>query len=659
MSVLKIKDAEGNWVGVTAIKGEQGLPGISPSINVTTNTNNTYKLRIVTEDREFVTPNLKGSGGSGSSSNISSELGTIDNYKDFEGKNIPTYNSNMPPLKCFEGGTTYVFDKEVTMLIYDGGIDENGNTDIDKYISFTGKEITVPTSYTGFLTDYVIVNPVPKQPWDTWENPNIVKFLDYTDSRWLKEWHPTFAANGVTVKTRWCAFPNLKLDHPSGSQYSNPWKSGDAWVSQKISINKLNEPYIKKGEMDIAVYNRNDFPFILDEPVEYRGYDTTLKEFSNPTTISYPSAQWEEMKNKYPQFRTGEEYTLEGMDLPCYVGGEIVDGNIQPVDFNNGNEVLMAEAEREKEMLALDGVRGAEYDRCYDMVIASKDKVDRHLAKFNAKPVAPAMYVGLEPLKNYTIESLAGDCALVLSTNKTKKHITKEETIIYPTTTKVVSVSKKDANNVGSVGGGVVGGVVTGGSKLDNGTSIVYSYIDDTKEPLGSIEVPCALSCPTVYLRKGESYTFQVEDENAMYGIYVCCWQEEDYAGIKIVEGIEPYSLLMEERMASGATKFNIKTYWTPELYWTVDNNEIMQEFNIKLCDNTAEKDYCRYLTSETIKHFDLDEFTMVGHSHSLSSISDLDELKATIPKMILSTSTLADGESELAENTFHFVYAD
>ena len=46
-------------------QGEQGEPGVSPEITVEESTASSYKLRIKTDDDEFVTPNLKGSGSGG------------------------------------------------------------------------------------------------------------------------------------------------------------------------------------------------------------------------------------------------------------------------------------------------------------------------------------------------------------------------------------------------------------------------------------------------------------------------------------------------------------------------------------------------------------------------------------------------------------------
>ena len=281
---------------------------------------------------------------------------------------------------------------------------------------------------------------------------------------------------------------------------------------------------------------------------------------------------------------------------------------------------------------------------------------------YNAQPVAPAMYVGVAYGKNYTIETLAGDCAVILTTKQNKKHITtQKEVVCYPTTTKTANVSSSQAKETGQANqSGAVGGSQSGAG-LGNGAVISYEYIDNTKDPLGKIDVPCGLTCPYVYIRKGESYTFTVDDDDKMYGIWVLCWNEDDYQGIKLVEGIEPYSTLMAERMASGATKFNIKTYWTPDLVYDGDEEKIMQEFNIKLCDNTTETDYCRFLSNDTIKHFDLDDFTMTGHTHTMSNVTDKDEFVASlkVPVMTLGTATLSDGVDELPENTFYFVYEE
>ena len=647
MSVLKIKGADGEWVGVTAIQGEQGEDGFSPLINVNTNTSSTYKLRIQTIDKDFITPNLKGQGGSGGSGNISSELGTIDNYKDFEGKFVPTYNTNMPPLQCFEGGTTYVFDHEVTMLVYNGAIDDNGNTNIDDYISYTGTEITVPTTYYGTLTDYLIYNAAPKKDWDTWKDPNIINFLKHDDPKFFR----THTRYNKTYVNRDFTIPNLKIMRDVYGRVLDipPFKQGDAYIAYSVFRDKSDNWYTKKGEYDLAVYHTEDFPFVLDEPVMYYDYNASQKEYTKGVEIPYPGAQWEKKKDYLPAFKRGVEYAVfDGLDLSCCnKNGEVT-----------GNDVLMGWAEHEQEVRAKE-----EVDRAWEMIVVDPYYVNGKLSKHNAKPIAPVMYVGLEPLKNYTIETLAGDCALFLTNPNPKYHITtQKETVCYPTTTKTAEVGYRTAKDVG-VGNasGAVGGTAYGGSDMDSGAVITYDYIDTTKDPVGKIDVPCALSCPQLYLKKGESYTFQVEDEDAMWGICIMCWQEEDYQGIKIVEGIEPYSLLMEERMASGATKFNVKSYWTPEVDLNVDTNQIMQEFNIKLADNAGPNEYCRFLNTDTIKHFDLDEFSMNGHIHGINDLKDINTFveSLSIPKMVLSTSTLADGESELAENTFYFVYEE
>ena len=625
MSVLKIKNADGDWVGVTAIQGEQGVDGFSPKINVVTNTSSTYKLRVTTKDKDFTTPNLKGSGGSGGG-NISSELGTIDNYKSFDGNNIPTYNMDLPPLPCFSGGTRYVFERPVRMMVYTGEPDENGNYDIDKYKAIDAEykegryEVYVPTANSGYLTDYLIYNPIPKKEWDTWQNPNLLNILDVTD-------------------------PKIHYDNGNGSVYMLPnceidiYNSGDAYITYHKFFDSLGNPYKKAGQYDFSVYNRSDFPFILDEPVMYYNWDKNNKVFSNPVEIPYPSEQWSEKMRTFPPFACGEDYTLDqDLQLQCCGAEE-----------GWGNTILMNIATNIKDNNLLE-------NRAYDLVIASNNDVGRYLSEHNAKPIAPAMYVGLKALKNYTIETTAGDCAIILSPNNGNKFITKRTEICYPTTTKSIILKKKEVQNIGESNGDISTGIVSGKNKLETGTVVYVNVVDTSEEPEGMIEVPTAISCPNVYLKRGESYTFQVEDEDDMYGIWVACLDEEDYKGIKIVEGIEPYSKLMEERLASGATKFNLKVY-----NCAYDDNEIMAEYNIKLSDNTTENDYCRFLSADTIKHFDLDDFTMNGHNHDIESLDNVPEFVESlkVPKMVLSTSTLADGQSELAENTFHFVYSD
>lgn len=631
MSVLKIKDNEGNWVGVTAIKGEKGESGVSPKITVNTNTSTTYKLRVTTEDKDFITPNLKGQGGIGGG-NVSSELGTIDNYKDFDGENIPCYNMDLPPLPMFIGGTRYAFERPVTMLVYTGEPDENDNYDIDKYLEINAEynedtklyEVYVPTIESGFLTDYLIYNPIPKKEWDTWENPNLVKFMKVEDSR-----------IGCINKADDSLYmlPNNKLGN------GNYFKSGDAWIAYNKYADAFGNPYIKEGDMQIGVYKREDFPFILDEPVLFYSYDSKEQIFNLPVEVPYPSSQWTSMMGEMPCFAVGNDYTLDGeLSLGCC--GE---------EEGWGNSVLMRIANNIKEEDRLE-------TREYDLVIAASRYINNQLKEHQAKPLCPAMYVGLKALKNYTIETTAGDCAIIMPGNSSKKFITKRTEIAYPSTLKTVVVKKAHAQEVGSNAGGLQGGAVTGGSKLENGTVLYYNIVDKSVDPIGMIECPTALSCPNVYLKRGESYTFQVEDEDAMHGVWVMCLQEEDYKGIKIVEGIQPYSELMAERMASGATKFNLKVY--TEKY---DDNEIMAEYNIKLSDNTTDTDYCRFLTNNTIKHFDLDDFTMNGHTHSVGEMTDLEErlIDLRVPTMQLNTAPLVEGESELPENTFYFVYEE
>lgn len=643
MSILKIKNANGEWQGVTAVKGDKGDNGVSPQIVVSVNNSNTYKLRVTTEDKEFITPNLKGEGGLGNG-NVNPELGTIDNYCDFDGENIPPYNMDMPPLPIFRGGARYAFERPVTMRVYNGDKDANGNYDIDKYMTFESElnkdtglyECVVLAEDNGFLTDYVIYNPIPKKEWDTWENPNIVNVLPVT----------SYKIHYELSSGSYAMLPNNKFKNKNGTDI---YESGDAYIDYTRWVNVLGKPYTKAGDYAMAVYRREDFPFILDEPVKFWAYDSKGKKYNeNPVEIpyynddgSYPGAAWNEKVNNVTCFKVGADHTVDGMNLNCCDDDS---------DFW-GNAVLMNKATNIVENNLLE-------TREYDWVIANPNAINNYLAEHNAKPLAPAMYVGLAANHNYTIETTAGNCAIVLPTNNTNKFITKEIQVQYPSTIVTYKVTTNDANdfadaNIGSTTTGSVGaGAVTGGGKLSNGATMYFNVVDDSGDPSCMMEVPCALSCPNKYLNRGESYTFYVDDDAAMYGIWVLCESEDDYKGIKIVEGVEPYSLLMEERMASGATKFNLKVYTEK-----FDRDDIKAEYNIKLCDNTTEDSYCRFLNNNTIKHYDLDVFTMVGHTHTVDEITDVESLN--IPKMRLGTSTMIDGETELPENTFYFVYEE
>lgn len=620
MSVLKVKDADGNWVGVTAIKGDRGDSGFSPKVAVNTNTSSTYKLRITTEDRDFITPNLKGQGGANGFGNTNAELGTVVNYKKFDGNCIPPYNGDMPPLPCFRGTTIYEFDHEVTMLIYAGEPDSNGNYNVENYVSFTGSKIEVPTYANGFLTDYVIYNAVPKKSWDTWENPNLLNILPPDD--------PSFALGSSTMQTY--LLPNLKAG-------GNRFKGGDAYIDYTRHKNGLNKYETRDGDYDMAVYYRKDFPFALDEPFMFSAWDTKENTFRNPVEIPYPSEAWNVKMNDMPRFKVCTDCTINGLALE----------GCGPEKFW-GNTELMTHATAEKEKIG---------NREYDFVIADPKRVNKYLAEYNAQPIAPAMYVGLEKSTNYTIESTAGDCAIVLSPNIPNVHVTKSNQLCYPSTVKTATVKKKTAQEIGEPSGGLGGGTVSGkgSSKLESGSVIYYDVVNESTDPVGTMDIPTALSCPNVYLKRGEKYTFYVNNDDDMFGIWICCHQEEDYAGIKIVKGVEPYSALMSERIASGATKFNVKVRHDS------DPEDILAEYNVKLSDTTEPTDYCRLLTNNTIKNYRLDDFSMEGHDHKVADITDMEErlIELKVPKMILGTSTLVDGESELPENNFYFVYEE
>jgi hypothetical protein len=192
-------------------------------------------------------------------------------------------------------------------------------------------------------------------------------------------------------------------------------------------------------------------------------------------------------------------------------------------------------------------------------------------------------------------------------------------------------------------------------------------YVNTDPSYVGRAEVPTVCRTPHKVIEKGENFTFRIGNKNplsfgvtyvpATWGVYLFCWNEEDYAGIKITEGTEPYSVINAERIAAGATKMKMNVMFGNGDDTFNDHDVNYYEYNIRLVDTTEDNGYVRYLTNECKKSYDLDEFSLVGHHHKLEDIDDLQDLVDTIPKTELSTVSLADGVSELAENTFYFVY--
>ena len=58
-------DGETGPQGPQGPKGNPGEPGVTPEITVYESTSTSYRLKIKTGDDEYITPNLKGTGGVG------------------------------------------------------------------------------------------------------------------------------------------------------------------------------------------------------------------------------------------------------------------------------------------------------------------------------------------------------------------------------------------------------------------------------------------------------------------------------------------------------------------------------------------------------------------------------------------------------------------
>ncbi len=243
------------------------------------------------------------------------------------------------------------------------------------------------------------------------------------------------------------------------------------------------------------------------------------------------------------------------------------------------------------------------------------------------------------------------------------RHITKVKKDLYESNVETITIQRREETQIVGADTSQGQGKVPVGSDKVLGTQLVY-YWNDNPNYVGRAEVPAILDCPNLVLQKGESVTVKVGGTLQdpwqfmnLWGLFMFCLNEEDYAGIKITEGVEPYSVLEAERIAAGATKFNLQVKFGTQDDGLSGWNEPKYEYNIRLVDTTEDDGYVRYLTNEIKKSYDLDEFSLVGHHHTTEDLEDIDELRATIPKMILSTQTLSDGLSPLEENHFHFVY--
>jgi hypothetical protein len=187
-------------------------------------------------------------------------------------------------------------------------------------------------------------------------------------------------------------------------------------------------------------------------------------------------------------------------------------------------------------------------------------------------------------------------------------------------------------------------------------------YINENPAYVCRADIPAALRTPHKVIDKDESFTFRLGKTytggfqgNVHYGVYLFCWNEEDYAGIKITEGVEKYSDVNAERIAAGATKMKLNVKFGSGDDGLSDEDINYYEYNIRLADTTDDNGYVRYLTNECKKSYDLDEFSLVGHHHTIDELDNVEDLN--IPTMELSTISLADGVSPLEENHFYFVY--
>jgi hypothetical protein len=243
-------------------------------------------------------------------------------------------------------------------------------------------------------------------------------------------------------------------------------------------------------------------------------------------------------------------------------------------------------------------------------------------------------------------------------------YVTKSTRDLFESKVETITVQRRtETTVVGADTSSGTGKVPVGQDKV-LGTTLMY-YVNDDPAYVGRAEVPAICRVPNKVIEKGENFTFRIGQNNPIdwgvnnygrtWGVYLFCWNEEDYAGIKITEGVEPYSVINAERIAAGATKMKLNVKFGSGDDELVDYDTNYYEYNIRLNDTTEDDGYVRYLTNECKKSYDLDEFSLVGHHHSINDLDDVEDLK--IPTMELSTVALADGVSPLEENHYYFVY--
>lgn len=619
MSILKIKNEKGEWQGVTSVKGDKGDPGVSPDITVHKNDRKTYQLKINTKDRMFTTPNLK-PDTSAFIGNTDGELGTIDNWYDPEGHRVTAALTDLPqlPRLATHYNTRYIFDHDVVMYTMDGQPNEKDICSWENYTRHEGSEIEIEPNGEDYLTDYIIYNARPKYEWDTWESKQLMRKVDGSPNMWAN----------------WDRGLN---DYRSGGC---PFKPGDwNWAN-------------------IWMCAAKDLPAVCDEGLLDWGKPNAEGEYTStprdmPLDINlqplYGYVQWS------PTMKAGKWWNVS-QNAGGNCCGDPEDWGISKLLREAAEEPEKREKHPEEMSWCLFGSRRLDEKHANGNYVIDRNNAYR------------GIMMALEPSKFYTLESLNGPvaifspCAGIAASGVSLnggRHVTKVQTDLYEASLETITIERREESQI--IGADTIGtGKVPVGSDKVLGTTVSY-YTNENPNYCGRAEVPTILRTPHKIIQKGESITFRIgntyQDFAPNYlGVYLFCWNEEDYTGLKLTEGVEPYSVMEAERIASGATKFNMKVKFG-SVEDGFPDDAVRYEYNIRLVDTTEDNGYVRYLKNEIKKSYDLDEFSLVGHHHNMEDIDDLQELVDTIPVMTVSTQTLSDGVSPLEENNFYFVY--
>lgn len=358
MSVLKIKDANGNWQDIITVKGDKGEDGFSPTATVTkdgtstvitiTDVNGTTTETIEVPETdvdlseyatiEYVDDAIAnidiGDGGSGSNTagiDLSNYYSKKDNVVENSDNNTlklkyefdVARNTELdsvyspcgaPPLRIYNGTCTltsnFTWDK---MLIC---VDSKANTEIDikEYteVPYSDDIVVINPDEEQYIFDYIIINPKLKEnPYGVYSHlPFVCKLEKGSDLRYFGT-DPRFAEKGGAYKQY---------------MYYSITSSCEYWRAPVYIDGELRNAYLFATDEMATRYVENN-------PGTYVITDDTV--FDRPTYFFEYQCEGSSLQ--------GESYTISAENALHIVGGEI-NANIQNTSSTYVFDYLIAGA---------------------------------------------------------------------------------------------------------------------------------------------------------------------------------------------------------------------------------------------------------------------------------------------------------------------------